>query len=108
MESGSGYAHDMLHAHQTPESVEVLSKAVTRAAEMLGVSLMVQNIKESDALLFVEMFRSLLASVGGDESMARSWLMSENLALNCKPIDLIFSTSGLVRVVEYLERGRGH
>ena len=92
------------NAHQIPEAAAVLSKAVTRAAEILGVSK--PNLKESDFPLFVEMFNALNANVG-DESMARKWLLSENSGLNCKPIDLIFSTEGLLRVVEYLDRGRG-
>jgi uncharacterized protein (DUF2384 family) len=107
----------------------VLSKAVARAAEKLGVSksllakvlgvspptitrlysgqyLLDQNRKEWDfALLFVRVFRSL-DSIVGDEASARIWLQSENQGLNAKPIELIRSTEGLVRVVHYLDASR--
>ena len=108
----------------------VLSKAVTRAAERLDVSKSLlakvlgvspptvtrlytgqyqldQNRKEWDfALLFVRVFRSL-DSIVGDESTARKWLTSDNKGLNAKPIELIRSTEGLVRVVQYLDASRG-
>ena len=114
----------------TPQATVVLSKAVSRAAEQLAISkallakvlgvsaptvtrmyagtyLLDQNRKEWDfALLFVRVFRSL-DSIVGDETTARRWLKSENLGLNGKPIDLIRSTEGLVRVVQYLDASRG-
>jgi uncharacterized protein (DUF2384 family) len=113
-----------------PQAAVVLSKAVARAAERLGVSksllakvlgvspptitrlysgtyLLDENRKEWDfALLFVRVFRSL-DSIVGDESTARKWLNSDNLSLNAKPIELIRSTEGLVRVVQYLDASRG-
>lgn len=113
-----------------PQAAAVLSKAVARAAERLDISksmlskvlglspptitrlysgayLLDQNRKEWDfALLFVRAFRSL-DSIVGDESTARKWLNSNNLALNAKPIELIRSTEGLVRVVQYLDASRG-
>ena len=113
-----------------PEVAAVLSKAVARTAERLGVSksllakvlgvspptisrlysgnyLLDQNRKEWDfALLFVRVFRSL-DSIVGDESTARKWLTSDNKDLNAKPIELIRSTEGLVRVVQYLDASRG-
>lgn len=109
----------------------VLSKAVARAAERLAISksmlakvlgvsaptitrlfsgtyLLDQNRKEWDfALLFVRVFRSL-DSIVGDEYTARKWLSSDNLGLNAKPIELIRSAEGLVRVVQYLDASRGH
>jgi len=108
----------------------VLSKAVARAAERLNVSRALlarvlgvspatvtrlyagdyrldPNRKEWEfALLFVRAFRSL-DSIVGDEATARSWLRSGNRALNARPIDLIGSTEGLVRVVQYLDASRG-
>ena len=113
-----------------PQAAVVLSKAVARAAERLGVSksllakvlgvspptitrlytgsyLLDQSRKEWDfALLFVRVFRSL-DSIVGDESIARKWLGSDNLGLNAKPIELIRNTEGLVRVVQYLDASRG-
>jgi len=113
-----------------PDTAQVLSKAVSRAAErlqlsrtmlatILGVSpatitrlydgkyLLDQKRKEWEfALLFVRVFRSLDSIVSNDET-ARVWLTNENLALNARPIDLITQTEGLVRVVHYLDTSRG-
>ncbi|MDO8776865.1 MAG: DUF2384 domain-containing protein [Burkholderiaceae bacterium] len=117
---------------EKPEAAVVLSKAVARAAERLNVSksllakvlglspptitrlysgnyLLDPNRKEWDfALLFLRVFRSL-DSIVGDEVSARKWLLSENLGLNARPIELIPNTEGLVRVVQYLDAscGRG-
>jgi uncharacterized protein (DUF2384 family) len=113
-----------------PDATVVLSKAVARAAERLDVSrsmlarvlgvspatitrlfkgnyLLEQERKEWEfALLFVRVFRSL-DSILGDEGTARKWLNSENRGLNGRPIELIRSTEGLVRVVQYLDASRG-
>lgn len=117
-------------AKQSASASAVLGKAVTRAAERLNISKSLlakvlgvspstvtrlytgqypldQKRKEWDfALLFVRVFCSL-DSIVGDESTARKWLTSENMGLNAKPIELIHSTEGLVRVVQYLEASRG-
>ena len=112
------------------EPAGVLSKAITRAADrldmshsllakVLGVSgstvsrlyagayTLDQNRKEWElGLLFVRAFRSL-DSIVGDEATARRWLSSKNSGLNGRPVDLIGSTEGLVRVVQYLDASRG-
>jgi uncharacterized protein (DUF2384 family) len=117
-------------ATSKPQAAAVLGKAVARAAERLNISKALlakvlgvspptvtrlctgqyqldHNRKEWDfALLFVRLFRSL-DSIVGDESTARKWLNSDNLGLNAKPIDLIRSAEGLVRVVQYLDASRG-
>lgn len=111
------------------DAAAVLSKAVARAAEKLALSrtqlaqvlgLSPATIsrlhagsyqldpgrKEWDfALLLVRTFRSL-DSIVGNESAARAWLDSENLALGGRPVDLIRQTEGLVRVVQYLDASR--
>jgi transcriptional regulator with XRE-family HTH domain len=109
----------------------VLSKAVVRAAallgltqrqlaEILGVSeptasrlaagtyvLSPGRAKEWElALLFVRLYRSLDAIWGREES-ARKWLRSPNTALHAPPVELIGSIQGLVRVVGYLDSARG-
>jgi Protein of unknown function (DUF2384) len=57
--------------------------------------------------LFVRLFRSLDAVIGSNDSSARAWLNGHNSALTGRPIELIRSTEGLVRVVQYLDAARG-
>lgn len=107
----------------------VLAKAVTRAADLMGISQQLlgkilglspasvsrlyggnyqldPRRKEWDlALLFVRAFRSL-DSIVGDTHSALAWLQSDNLALNARPIDLLSDTEGLVSVVHYLDASR--
>jgi len=108
----------------------VLGKAVTRAADRLGLSRALlakiigvspatvtrlydgryrldQGRKEWDfALLLVRVFRSL-DSIVGNEGTAQKWLRSPNQALNGRPLELMTHTEGLVRVVHYLDASRG-
>jgi uncharacterized protein (DUF2384 family) len=114
----------------TSDPASVLTKAVARAAERLGISRAVlakilgvspptvtrlyngtyqfdERRKEWElALLFLRVFRSL-DSIVGDEHTARQWLNSDNRGLNGRPVDLIRQTEGLVRVVHYLDASRG-
>ena len=57
--------------------------------------------------LFVRLFRSLDALIGSNDTAARRWLNGQNRGLVGRPIDLIRSTEGLVRVVQYLDSARG-
>jgi transcriptional regulator with XRE-family HTH domain len=57
--------------------------------------------------LFVRLFRSLDAVVGSNDSAAKRWLDGQNSTLAGRPADLIRSTEGLVRVVQYLDAARG-
>ncbi|MCB1894247.1 MAG: DUF2384 domain-containing protein [Zoogloeaceae bacterium] len=115
---------------ERPAAAEVLTKAVARAAERLAVprQLLARVLGLSPAtisrlfagqyqldprrkewefaLLFVRVFRSL-DSIVGSESAARQWLKASNRGLNGRPVDLIGSTEGLVRVVQYLDASRG-
>lgn len=59
------------------------------------------------ALLFVRLFRSLDALVGGNEAQARSWLHSENEHVGGVPAERIRGVEGLVDVVQYLDAMRG-
>ena len=59
------------------------------------------------AVLFLRLFRSLDAIVAGDDSAARGWIGSENLALDGVPRELIQSLPGLINVVGYLDARRG-
>ena len=108
----------------------VLTKAVLRAAEELGVSARtlatiigvseatLSRMKkgsfelEADtkpfelAVLFVRLFRSLDAIVGGDADVARSWLRNRNEVLVGRPIEMIRTIAGLIDVIAYLDARR--
>jgi transcriptional regulator with XRE-family HTH domain len=72
-----------------------------------GYSLDEQKKEWELGALFVRLFRSLDAVIGSNDTAARGWLNGENSALAGRPIDLIRSTEGLVRVVQYLDAARG-
>src|ERR1039457_2010831 len=118
-------------AQKTMTKPQVLTKAVintatyldfpkVKLAHILGVSaatvtrLYANNYqlspgkKEWDfAVLLVRLFRSLDSIVGGAADDAKKWLASENKAFaGKKPVELIESTEGLVRVVNYLDACR--
>jgi hypothetical protein len=57
--------------------------------------------------LFVRLFRSLDAVIGSNDASARAWLNGQNSGLTGRPVELIRSTEGLVRVVQYLDAARG-
>ena len=59
------------------------------------------------ALLFLRLFRSLDALVGGDDEKARAWLHAENAHLRGVPAERIRTVEGLVDVVQYLDAMRG-
>ena len=113
-----------------PDPAPVLAKAVLSAAARLGVrnrQLAViigsseasvsrlqhgrgldPNTKEGElALLFLRLYRSLDALVGGDDDKARRWLNSENTHLGGVPAVRIHTVEGLVDVVQYLDAMRG-
>lgn len=114
----------------SPAPDAVLTKAVLRAADLLGlssralarilgvseasVSRLVSGSRAIDpaskegelALLLVRVYRSLDALVGTDAAQRKAWLESPNRALNGRPIDLLQRTDGLVYVVAYLDAMR--
>jgi hypothetical protein len=59
------------------------------------------------ALLFLRVYRSLDALVGGDDTRARQWLHAPNDHLGGRPADRLVDVQGLVDVVEYLDAVRG-
>ncbi len=112
-----------------PAPVDVLSKAAVRAAGHLGVrqnelaeilgvspaavSRAVHGGRLPDgaktlelATLFVRVFRSLDAIVGGEDAVAAKWLRSPNDALGAPPIERIKTVQGLVGVLAYLDARR--
>lgn len=108
----------------------VLSKAVVRAADILGLKnftlarilglsassasrlkngqfFLTQGTKPFElGQLLLRLFRSLDSISGGDDQTSRSWLFSNNLALRAKPIDLIQTISGLTNTVAYVDSRR--
>ena len=58
------------------------------------------------AVLFVRLFRSLDAIVGGDDIVASEWLRNHNTAFNSIPLEIIQSVSGLTNVIGYLDSRR--
>jgi transcriptional regulator with XRE-family HTH domain len=59
------------------------------------------------ALLFLRLYRSLDALVGGDDAQARLWLRAQNEHVGGVPADRIRTVEGLVDVVQYLDAMRG-
>ncbi len=59
------------------------------------------------ALLFLRLYRSLDALVGGDDAKAKAWLHAHNDHLGGVPADRIRTVEGLVDVVQYLDAMRG-
>ena len=116
----------MLH----PQASRILTNAVLRAADKLGVpasalaevlgvsAASVSRMKSGDyrlnsqrkefelGVLFVRLFRSLDAIVGGEERVARAWLTNQNSALGGKPADKIRTITGLIDVIAYLDARR--
>lgn len=108
----------------------VVSKAVARSAELLGLNnaALARTIGVSEAtasrlragkhmlepdtkpyelaLLVVRLFRSLDAVVSGDETSLRSWMMTANHALRGVPRDLVQTATGLVAALDYVDAAR--
>jgi hypothetical protein len=108
----------------------VVSKAAIRAADRLNLSsrvlskiigvseATVSRMRKGEyllhkdqkpfelAVLFVRLFRSLDAVVGGDETVAKAWLTNNNTALNAVPVEMIQTVSGLTHVIHYLDARR--
>lgn len=123
-----------MEQHQTTiqrsEAGRVLTKAAIRAADQLGLTgkVLAAAIGVSEAtvsrmrrgevglepgskpfelgVLFVRLFRSLDAIVGGDGKVAASWLVNPNSALDARPIEKLQTVSGLIDVIAYLDARR--
>lgn len=121
-----------LHPAAAPDAMEgaVVTKAVLRAADRLGVSqrvlARVLGVSEPSisrmnrggfvlergqkafelAVLFIRLFRSLDAISGGEETVARGWLNADNTMLGQKPLDAIQAVQGLVNVIAYVDARR--
>ena len=108
----------------------VLTKAVVRAADQLGVTsktlsavigvseATVSRMRKDDfqlergskpfelGVLFVRLFRSLDAITGGDEAVSKAWIRNPNRALEAKPLEKILTIAGLLDVISYLDTRR--
>jgi transcriptional regulator with XRE-family HTH domain len=114
----------------SPDPAAVLTKAVLSAAARLGLRqsdlaavlgaseasisrlqrgrAIDPESKEGElALLFLRLYRSLDALVGGDDAQAQRWLHAENDHLGGVPAQRVTTVQGLVGVVEYLDAMRG-
>jgi hypothetical protein len=113
-----------------PDEAAVTTKAVLRAAGRLGLSNRalagILGLSEASvsrmgsgayqltpgdkpfelAVLFIRLFRSLDAIVGGDEAAARAWIQREHAVLGSAPAALIQSVPGLMTVLGYLDARR--
>src|SRR5688500_4718892 len=113
-----------------PDPASVLTKALLSAAARLDVRnrQLAQVIGTSEAsvsrlsttraldpeskqgelsLLFLRLFRSLDALMGGDEAKARAWFKAENAHVGGVPAERIRTVEGLVDDVQYLDAMRG-
>jgi len=113
-----------------PDPAAVLSKAVLSAATRLGLrarqladvlgtsEATVSRLRSGRhidpaskqgelALLFLRLYRSLDALVGGDEARAKLWFQSENTHVGGVPAERVRRVEGLVDVVQYLDAMRG-
>lgn len=113
-----------------PAAGAVLTKAMMRAAALLGLSnaavARIVGVSEASvsrmaagerqlevgtkpaelAALLVRVYRSLDALVGNSEEHRRLWMQSFNKAFNQAPKEAIQSVEGLARVVSYLDGAR--
>ncbi|CAN5268661.1 MbcA/ParS/Xre antitoxin family protein [soil metagenome] len=113
-----------------PDPQLVLTKATLAAAERLGLrnrqlasiigtseasvsrlstgrTLDPANKEGELALMFLRLYRSLDALVGGDDTRSRAWLHSGNDHVGGVPAERIRTVEGLVDVVQYLDAMRG-
>ena len=115
-------------ADPSPSDSSIVLKALVRAADRLEVSnkvvariigvseATVSRMRRGDyvldgkplelAIMFIRLYRSLDAVVGGDDSVAQAWLRNENSILRDPPLHLIQTVSGLTDVIQYLDARR--
>ena len=118
------------HSINAADQGDVLTKATLRAANRLGLTnkllatvigvseATVSRMQNGDytlrrgqkpfelAVLFVRLYRSLDAIVGGDDTVAGAWFKNRNTVLNAEPLVLIQTVPGLMNVIQYLDGRR--
>ncbi|MEP6507428.1 MAG: MbcA/ParS/Xre antitoxin family protein [Gemmatimonadales bacterium] len=87
---------------------EIIGTSEASVSRLQGRRSLDPATKEGElALLFLRLFRSLDALVGGDDVKARDWLHAANDHVGGIPADRIRTVEGLVDVVQYLDAMRG-
>lgn len=113
-----------------PDPTTIAAKALLRAAELLDMSARdvsaviglseasVSRLKHEGgttrlagkayelSLLFIRLYRSLDAIMGGDDNASRKWLRAQNSALGGVPLTRIKTIDGLTHVLAYLDARR--
>jgi hypothetical protein len=106
----------------------IVAKAMVRAADRLEVQnrllariiglseATISRLRKGDylldgkalelAIMFIRLYRSLDAVVGGDDAVAKAWLKNRNTALKDSPLALIQTVAGLTDVLHYLDARR--
>src|SRR5215472_4448192 len=96
-----------LHVSQKElSSILGLSEATVSRLTSGKATLDVERKEGELALLFVRVYRSLDALVGGEEK-ARAWFQAPNTHLGGVPAERVRTVEGLVHVSEYLDAMRG-
>ena len=118
-------------ARARPDAATVLTRAVLRAADIVGLTqkdtaavlgvspaslsrlasggrLLTPTSKEGElGLLLVRVFRAADALLGGKEAAVRTWFHAPNVHLGGAPAERVRTIEGLVHVAEYLDAMRG-
>lgn len=118
-------------ARSAPDPSTVLTRALLRAAAILGLSQkdtarivgvstatmsrlvasgrgLTAGSKEGEcALLLVRIFRAIDALLGGKEADVRAWFQAPNSHIGGVPAARVQTVEGLVHVAEYLDAMRG-
>ena len=111
-----------------PSDSVIVAKAMVRAADRLEVQnrllariiglseATISRLRKGDymldgkafelAIMFIRVYRSLDAVVGGDDAVAKAWLRNRNSALKDSPLALIQTVAGLTDVLHYLDARR--
>lgn len=94
-----------LRSRQLAQVIGSSEASISRLARQRGLD---PESKEGElALLFLRVYRSLDAMVGGDDAKAREWIGAANAHLGGAPIERMTTVEGLVDVVQYLDAMRG-
>ncbi len=119
------------HRVPHPSESEVLSKAIIKVKENLGLkqielsgivgsstsevsrlcsgdAFLSPDTKEGEcALLLIRVYRSLGALLGEDPEQCQEWFKNYNAHLDAKPVELAKKVEGLAEIVSYLDTMRG-